>query len=395
MVEAKIPPKKSASAIARLLEKSPFPKLRRDRQRPRTQRIVRLARGAGNFPHNPSISPLQRRQSYGFLRLFSLWLVVGLALGGSSAIAAKWLVRQKPPQSCQEFLPMAADSERLYCIQLAAESGEIEALAAAMKSVGRWESHHPLYGEGQRLLRQWSSIVLNLAKRKIDAGQLVDAMYLAGLIPVRSPLYPEAQVEIATWTQEWQRGKAIARQFNAALQQQNWPQATALSTQLSDFELGYWRSSQANLLALKLSREQKAAQKLKAAKQVARRKAPEALTQALQIVREVHPTTHLKVSAQRLQNQWSRELLQITAKRLESEDFVGAIATAKAIPHDDVLYPEAQDWIALSRASETAKQDNITALLDALEVVRQIDPNSPLFQQAKAKAERWQSQIQG
>lgn len=395
MVEAKIPSKKSASAIATPPKASFLSKFRRLTQPQRNRRIIRLARGTPVFLHHPSISPLPHRQSYSFFRLLSLWLVAALTLGGTGAIAAKWLVRQKPPTSCQEFLPMAADSERLYCIQQAAESGEIRSLGAAMDSVGSWESSHPLYGEGQRLLRHWSNTALNLAKQKIEEGSLADAVYLAGLIPVRSPLYPEAQVEITTWTQEWQKGQAIARQFEVALQQQSWVKAKALSTQLSAFELVYWRSSQAKDLSLKLSRERQAAQKLTAARQAAARKTPEALTQALRLVQEVHSTTYLKASAETEQHRWSRQLLQITAKRLESEDFVGAIATAEAIPHNDSLYPEAQDWIALSQASKTAQTDNTAALLDALEAIRQIDPQSPLFKQAKARAEMWQAQIRG
>lgn len=395
MVEAKVSSNKSASAIAPPTVTPPLPQLRRLTRRQKSQRIIRLARGTPVLPHHPNTSPLQPHQSYGFLRLFCLWLVAGLTLGGAGAIATKWLVRQKPPTSCQVFLPMAADSERLYCVQQAAESGEIESLAAAMNSVGSWHSGHPLYGEGQRLLRHWSNAVLNLAKQKIEKGNLVDAVFLAGLIPVRSPLYPEAQVEIATWTQEWQKGQAIARQFETALQQQNWVEARTFSTQLSEFELSYWRSAQAKTLSLQLSREQAAEQQLKTARQVAKRQTPEALTQAIRLVQDVHATTYLKASAKKEQHRWSRDLLKITAQRLESEDFAGAIATAKAVPHNDILYSEAQDWIALSQASETAQKDNIAALLDALEAIRQIDSQSPLFKQAKARAELWQAQIQG
>lgn len=290
---------------------------------------------------------------------------------------------------------MASDSERLYCIQLAAESGDLESLLMAMNLVGTWEEDHPLFAEGQHLLRDWSSTLFNLAQQQLNAGRLQEAVRLASQIPVRSPLYPEARVAIAAWQQEWKQGKQAAGQFESALQKQDWRGAMQAVNELSEFKLNYWQVEKTNQLLLRLGQEKEAAGMLETARDLAESKTSESLAEAIALAKKIDPKTYAKREAQREQELWSRTLLQIAAERLDREDFAGAIAMAKAIPQDNALYKEAQDWITLSRASEVAQQDNINALLAALETVRQIDPQSPLFSQAQTRAQLWQAKIQG
>jgi hypothetical protein len=64
------------------------------------------------------------------------------------------------------------------------------------------------------------------------------------------------------------------------------------------------------------------------------------------------------------------------------------------VPVTTPQYTEAQDWIRLSRASETAKKDNILALMDALAAVRPIESKSPVHKLASSQATLWQSQLQ-
>jgi hypothetical protein len=361
-----------------------------------SKRVIRLARGTQDLPHHTNISRLSYRSAKpGKLRWFSFWIVVVWLVLGSGLVSAKWLVHRLPPTNCQALVPMTADSERLYCLQQAAESGNLDDLVAAMNFVSDWHQDRPLYGEGQRLLQQWSQSILTLAKAELDAGNLADAIELARLIPVRSPLYPEAQVQVATWQRDWQSAGTIVSQFETAMAEQKWHQAFQLADRLTQSPLKYWREERASALAWMLSREQEAAQTLETAEQLAASQNPNAISQALHLLQNIPEDTHAKERAKQKQALWSRSLLEITAKRLEQQDYAGAIATAKAVPHDDAHYPEAQDWIALSRASETAQKEDIAALLDALEVVQQIQPQSPLFPQAKMRAELWQSQIQG
>lgn len=314
---------------------------------------------------------------------------------GAGFVSTKWLFHRLPPLNCEELLPMAADSERLFCWQQTVESGSLEDMVAAMNFLNTWQPHHPLYSEGQRLLRQWSESVLSLAQNELQAGDLTAALALINVIPVRSPLYPEAQVQIATWQQDWQKADTLAQNIETAIANQDWPTAQTTAERLSESSLEYWRNQRYHALTTLLRDEQAAATTLTEAEQLAASRHPQDLAQALNLVRSIPAATHVKTLAKAKQNQWSRTLLEITAQRLEQEDYEGAIATARVIPQDDTYYPEAQDWITLSQASETAQTEDMGALLDALDVVQKIQPQSPLFPQAKMRAELWQAQIQG
>jgi hypothetical protein len=49
-----------------------------------------------------------------------------LAFGTTGAFALIWLLAVQPPPNCQQLSPVAADGERLYCVQQAAKSGKLE-----------------------------------------------------------------------------------------------------------------------------------------------------------------------------------------------------------------------------------------------------------------------------
>jgi tetratricopeptide (TPR) repeat protein len=359
------------------------------------RRTIRLAR---NFERNvPSSAPwiaLRERTGTG-LRLFSIWTVAVLVLLGTGGIGLKWLFRYGQTGNCQSFVPMTSDSERLYCIQQAVDAGNLESLSMAMNLAGTWGENHPLFAESQHLLRDWSGMLFNLAQQELKAGRMDEAMRLVAQIPPLSPLYPEAQVAIATWQEEWHQGEKAMAQFEQALQQRDWQGALAGVASLSQLKSDYWRVQKVEQLNLRLSREQAAAASLQAARDLAAKKTAESLAEAMVMAQKMDSNVYVRHEAQHEREQWGRDLLQIAAEQLNKGDFAGAIATAQSVPQDNPLYQEAQDWIALSRASQVAQKDDLDALLKALETVRQIEPESPLFPQARTRAQLWQAKIQG
>lgn len=394
MIESSISKSPSASGVG---STPPSPKAltasRRWRSPLPRKKVIRLGLGCQSLSSSSHLAARRDRLSRG--RWLRFWLMVVFLVLGTGLMSTKWLLHRFPPTNCQELLPMTADSERLFCLQQAVESGGLEETIAAMNFVNEWQREHPLYSEGQRLLRQWSESILEAARGELQAGNLVDALRLANLVPVRSPLYPEAQVQQATWQKDWQLAEQTAQDAKTAITNQNWPEALALTEKLSESPLEYWRSERAKDLTWVLSREQSAADILQDAEALAARRNQNAIASALRSLQDIPADTHVKTLARQKQSQWSRTLLEMTAQRLEQEDYEGAIATAQVIPHDNAYYAEAQDWIALSRASETAQKGDMGALLAALEVVQQIHPQSPLFTQAKMRAELWQAKIQG
>lgn len=370
---------------SRLPASVPAPKRRRRRNS--TRRLTHTN------PQKPNTrSPEKRRR---FWRWSLLWLSVLSILGVSVASGVLLLTKLPPPIDCKQISPLASDSDRLYCAQRGAASRKLEPLVAAIKLVASWTPDHPLYPEAQRMLKEWSEVILELAQQKLKQGDPMGARTIAQKIPVSSPLYPEAQAASATWQEDWQKGQETIGKFKEALLGQNWQRATELIAQLSDSEQPYWTAARIQTLMQQLAAEKLAWQQLSEARDLAKMSRLAKLEEAIALVSKINPNTYIKAQAQREQTRWSRTLVQLAAINFKNQDFPGVIKVLAGIPASTPLYQEAQDWILLARASQAAKTNTIVALIDAMAGVRQIQPDSPLHQLASLRAALWESQLQG
>ena len=322
------------------------------------------------------------------------WTIALLLLGVSGGLGMLWLAILPPLPDCQNLSPFAAPGEQLYCAQMAAQSGKLDRIVAAMKSVEGWSPDDPLYDEANRLMGQWSQDIVSAAREKVRTGDLKAGVDLASLIPATSPLYTETQAAIASWQQEWQQGEEITRKFQDAAKAQKWKQAWQQVEALLNLDFDYWRSSKHDQLMQQLTAEQQGRQLIQEARAIAVSNTTEALTTAIARAGKVKPNTYAKAQAQAERNNWSRALLHMAATLFRSQNFAGAIATAQRVPVDDKSNAEAKDWIGISRASIAVQQNHLLAYLDALSVVRQVDPKSPVYQQASARESLWKSHLQ-
>ncbi|MEC4894000.1 MAG: hypothetical protein SAL07_18445 [Oscillatoria sp. PMC 1051.18] len=329
-----------------------------------------------------------------FRRLMPLWLNTLLVLGGSLGIGALWLAKLPPAPNCQNLSPMAADSEQMYCAQLAAESGNLEQLLAAIALVESWQPSHPLYAEAERLLKQWSEGVLNIALERVNQGDLEAGTRIANQIPKTSPIYLEAQTAIALWSSEWYKGEEITTQFESALAAQNWQLARILSAELERFKLKYFNSTIDEQFRQRLRKEIEAIEKLDSAREIAKVNTPQALEQAIAITAQIDSNTYVALRGREEQNRWSRILLQIAAQKLENQDFTGVIQLAKKVRSDSPLFGEAQDWITLGQASQSAKSKQMLGLFDAIASINRISPDSRIYPVAQEKASLWISLLE-
>ncbi|MGB5968378.1 MAG: hypothetical protein WBG70_08600 [Spirulinaceae cyanobacterium] len=340
-----------------------------------------------NYDHKP-------QKKGGFWRLLVFWFNVLLIVGGSASLGILWLTKLPPQVDCRELSPLAADSDRLFCVQKRAESGELASLAKAINLVAPWQENHPLYPEAQRLLGTWSGEVLQMAQGKISRGKFEAAVKTAKKIPVTSPLYPEARAAIAAWEHQWQLGKEIIAQFENALKNQNWQQATQLLPELSQLKMKYWQEVGIDELMVRLTKEKSAWQQLQDAQEIAKPNTPQALGEGIALIGKIGTQTYAKAEGERVQSIWGRKLLTTAGELVNQQKFVEAIAVASYIPGDSKLYPEAEDWIVLSQASQAAQKQNMITYLDALSGLEKIDSQSPIYEKAQQKASQWQGQLQ-
>nr|WP_290226781.1 hypothetical protein [Trichocoleus desertorum] len=331
-----------------------------------------------------------------------LWLSVVLVCSGTGAMALVWMTMLPPPPNCEQISPLAADAERLYCAQQAAQSGEVKQLVASIDLVKQWSPEHPLYSSAQSSLADWSRSLLAIANQKIAQNQLEAAVQIAQKIPSSSPLYADAQAEISAWKQDWNRGEGIYRQAQAALKAQKWQDAWKHSQTLSSLANDHWRQ-RATGLRQQIAVERLARQQLQRAQNLAQTNTPEDLEQAIALLQKVTPKTYAQAEAETEKTNWSRALLKLATAQLQQQQWDAAIAIADKVPKGGPAIAEAQDVIRLSRAYQAAAlgkipgkplHEQLWSLVTALEVLRQIDPERPLYKTAQAQRQRWEMQRQ-
>lgn len=321
------------------------------------------------------------------------WLVALLLSGGTGGGALLWLSMLPPLPNCQRLSPLAADSERLYCAEQGVRQGDVKQLVSALETVSHWPQDHPLAPQASHLRDEWSQAVLSVASQKQEQGQLKVAIALARAVPRNTPVYPEVQATIQTWEADWKQGSAITHKIQAALKTQQWEQATEQLKLLVQLDNDYWRK-QIKIINAQMATERLAWKQLRQAQDLAQTQNSEDLAQALTLVHKVATDSYVAQQAKSELESWSKVLLGIASERLEFDQFEGAMSAAENIPTSASVYPEAQDIVNFTQARALEQQNNLWAYVGAWALTQQIQPERPLYQQAKVKTAYWEQQVQ-
>lgn len=354
----------------------------------------------------PSERPTQTKRKTRRKKNWSLpllWLTILAFCSGIGLGATIWLMRLPPVPDCQELSSLAPDSERLYCAQQAADSGQLESLVAALTLAAGWSAEHPLYGEAQELMAKWSDRVLAIARQKVYQGELQEAITIASKIPKNSPTSEAAQAAIAEWQDRWNQGQEIYDQAQVALKARNWDEASEKLRTLTQVENPYWQQQGAQKLAQQLAVEKLAWQLLTQARKLAEENTPQKLADAVAQAQKIDTQSYAWGEAKADINRWNQALLDISFKRWEDGQWDGAIAAAQLVPPDSAQAPEAKDLIQFSHAQKLANQDktewepssrHMWGLMEAVAAVRQIGAESSLYPKAQAQITSWQAQLE-
>lgn len=359
-----------------------------------------------NSESNPSDTPTdvpRRDRSWGW----SLLLLSALAIsGGTGAGALVWLFVAPPVPDCERIGNLASDRERLYCADRAAEAGDTEQIVTALNMVSQWRDDHPLQWQATLSMRRWTDKLMAIARDKMKQGQQDEAIALLRQVPEASPLYGQVQATLANWDSTWNQGRQIYEEAEAALKAQNWDKAAEKAEALSELEDKYWRIEQFNRLMAKIETEKEAWQHLERARSAILWETAEEYQRAIGWARKVEPDSYAREEAQAEISRWSRALIEIAEQRREEENFDRAIEVADMVPYDTYLNNEATDLITLIRVQErvedtTGETANVPLFrqmltyLDATaQLSRQIESDSPLYDEARSRIEQWQAHLQ-
>lgn len=333
------------------------------------------------------------------------WSLLGLGAiilsVGMGTVALTWLTTLPPLPDCGKISPIAADSERLYCAQEAIRSGDLPQLVAGLQLVSQWSDDHPLHGEAQKLMSNWSKAILAIANDRISHNDLPGAVEAAEHIPPNSPIYEEAQASIAHWKEQWQQGETLYQTAQEALQNQYWDKASEQVSALAQLENPYWRQ-RADQLTSQILAEKQARAQLVEARNLAKRQTPKALGEAIALAQQITPSSHAWAEAKAELTQWSQALLKTGMQQWQQGNLEEAIALVQQAPPDPTLSPDAADLVQFSHAQRLASWSEVQwqpsfkqiwGLMQALSTVEQIEPDSEFYRQAQADRETWQSQL--
>ena len=100
-------------------------------------------------------------------RLLLISLLGCFAASGAAVGAFLWLINLPPTANCENTATVTTDRAQLFCAQMAAESGELPEVLAALDLISSWSAEHPLHQEVQPLVEQWSWVVLKSVEQEL------------------------------------------------------------------------------------------------------------------------------------------------------------------------------------------------------------------------------------
>ncbi len=329
-----------------------------------------------------------------------VWVAI-LATAGAVGLRAVTVMVQNPPlPDCTQTL--SADSEKLLCAQASVRSGSAQALIAAIEMVEPWTPSNPEYEEANRLMNRWSKALLDELGKMAQRGDIQQARLLAGRIPERVEVYPQVKSAIATWDKEWAVGQEFEVNVLKAIKARDWVAARREVQKLESLNTNYWVRIRHDQLEEKIDREETARQQLDKARALAKTGDLEKLGQALAIAQTIDLETHAWKDSKPDIDKWAERVMQYSFQKWEEEDIEAAIAVVQLVPPDLALTPEARDLVSFGHAQRLANDPagewtpsygQVYNLLEAIQAVQRISPNSPFYTKAQESLVVWQQKL--
>ncbi|MGI0491162.1 hypothetical protein ACN4EG_05075 [Alkalinema pantanalense CENA528] len=334
-------------------------------------------------------------------RWAAIVITIFVLVAGTGTAAIWWLSRIPPVPECSQISGWSADAERLYCAQVAAQSGKPEDIRQGINLVKHWSSDHPLYAQGQRSLEQWSNSLLGLAREKLNQGDLDGAIRVAQEIPESSPLYGDVKDSIQRWQSERNRGQKLYDRILAALKQQSWNESSDLLAKLTLVDDPKWQNRLSDIRK-QIDDEKLAGYYLKQAQAFIKGQPVENWGQAIALTDPINRKTFVWQTALKEIQGWRDQVFKLAAQKLAQKDIATASRLIQSIPQNIELTAAHQDLVVLVRASEldgTAIHrqpllQQLGQITLASFALQRIDRKSPFSAQAGALQPRLEMQAE-
>ncbi|BAY39784.1 hypothetical protein NIES2111_41610 [Nostoc sp. NIES-2111] len=322
-------------------------------------------------------------------------LLLTIIPGGIGFVAMAMLLKLPAAPNCPAiFWPLASASVRIHCAQLAASKQTVEDLLQAIALVKQLPQDHPLRGEADRFLEEWSKDVLQLADQSFQAGNLEQAIATAKKIPQDLSAYKLVDEQIAKWQTIWDKAQGIYTDAVEELRQQRWQSAFMVASKLLRVDNKYWASVKYDELNDIITASKEDVDKLDKAQRLADSKVVDNLLEAIKLAESVGEKSYLYRKAQESIPAFGRKMLELAQAKMDERDADKALEIARQIPESTGLQTQVEDFIALADAQRNAWQGNVAGLQAAITQAQQIDPSRPNYDKAQQLISRWQLEIE-
>ncbi|MTJ32370.1 chromosome segregation ATPase [Aphanizomenon sp. UHCC 0183] len=325
-----------------------------------------------------------------------VWAAVLTLIPGSMGFIALSILFKLPtaPNCPQIFWPLASASVRLHCAQLAASKQTINDLLQAITLVKQLPENHPLRGEINRLLEEWSRDVLRLADESFQAGNLEEAIATARKIPTDVKVSELVEEQIQKWQTIWSKAEGIYQEAEKELRQRHWQSAFMLTARLLRVNNKYWASTKYDQLNNIIVTAREDGDKLYKAENLANNRNLDSLLKAIKLAETIKPDSYLYQKAQELISGFARKMLKLAQAKMKERNADQALEIARQIPPIPELQAEVDDFMVLGEAQRSAFIGTTAGLETAISQAQQIDASRDIYNEAQQLIARWQLEIQ-
>ncbi|MFN6483606.1 MULTISPECIES: chromosome segregation ATPase [unclassified Nostoc] len=324
------------------------------------------------------------------------WPVLLMLIPGSVGFLAMAMLFKLPaaPNCPSIFWPLASASVRLHCAQLAASKQTVNDLLQAIALVKQLPQNHPLHGEINRFIEEWSRDILKLADESFQTGNLEEAIATARKIPEDVAAYKLVDQQVDKWQSIWSKAEATYNGAIAEVKERRWQSAFMLSAKMLRVDNQYWAGTKYDQLNSLIATAREDGDKLGKAESLANSKVVDNLLEAIKIAESIGQESYLYQKAQEAIPAFGRKMLELARAKLDNRDADEALNIARQIPESTKLQGETDDFIAIADAKRSAWIGNVSGLEAAIAQAQQIDPSRPVYNEAQQLIARWQLEIE-
>ncbi len=344
-----------------------------------------------SLPPNRSSGKLPR-----WTKSWVLWALVLTFVPGTIAFMAMAMLLKLPsaPNCPAIFWPLASASVRLHCAQLAASKQNVKDLLQAIALVKNLPESHPLRGEADRLIEEWSRDILKLADESFQTGKLEEAIATARQIPDDLAAYKLVEEQVTKWQSTWSKAEDIYKDAENEMRERHWHDAFMAAAQLLRIDNRFWASTKYDELNRLITQAREDGEKLAKAEDLAESGNVDNLLKAIKLAESINKNSYVYQKAQEAIPGFGRKMLELAQKQMDRRNADEAIIIAQQIPASAGLQLETEDFIVLAEAYRNAWLGTIPGLEAAIVQAQQVDPTRPIYDKAQQLIASWQLEIE-